>query len=166
MSAFFQPVQSQVNNSIDPTAIGLRNAPGEFTFRVNTGYTSGATSTALSGSYNVNNQIAKQTLFLTQVRVEFDDAANALGCRSLSIRFPFISIFHVLDAVDDKFDVIVPLDESKVTYAVGLRKPYTMSSNVHDAFNYLVTPTDGSSTNFGGLRSVTLQFEFDYSYTS
>lgn len=82
---------------------------------------------------------------------------------------PFLSMFHLLDDDSSRFNLRVPLDNSAVTLQSGLKVPLTMNTNIHEQFSYIITSAGNSAvttSNFCGLRSVCLQFEFDYSYTS
>ncbi len=148
------------DSQITSSALDVKDAPGLFYFTVT------GSDVSPSGSYNIHNQILKQTLILKEARVEFDTSAHSLACRELRFKFPWISIFHVVDNDTDKFHLRVPLENAAVTNKYGLDQQFEMSQNIHEAFDYLIFDSTGATTNLTGLKAVTLVFQFAKSRTT
>lgn len=129
-------------------------APGIFTFH----------TTETSGTFYIHNQILMQTLRLKNVRVQFDiEPVNSFVPFYISIRFPWLSTFQLIDGVQDRFDLVIPLSGSEVTlYQPDL--PVYMMKDAHESFEYRILDDEGDVPD--NLVSCTLQFEFTYSKTS
>lgn len=129
-------------------------APGIFTFH----------TTTTSGIYNIHNQILMQTLRLKNVRVEFDlTEVGASVPYFISIRFPWLSTFQLIDGVQDRFDLVIPLSGSAITlYQPDL--PVYMMKDAHDVFEYRILDDTGAVP--ADFVACTLQFEFTYSRTN
>lgn len=131
----------------------LKDAPGIFTFNV----------TDTSGTYAIHNEIPKQVLTLVYARVEFDTSAHALTSQNLKIKFPFVSMFHVIDNDPNRFNVVIPL-KNAVETSWNTKEDYWMIHDVHENFDYYIIDETGSAP--AGFVRCTLKFQFTKSITS
>lgn len=105
-----------------------------------------------------------QTLRLKNVRVEFDLTEEGASVpHFISIRFPWLSTFQLIDGVQDRFDLVIPLSGSAITlYQPDL--PVYMMKDAHDVFEYRILDDTGAVP--ADFVACTLQFEFTYSRTN
>lgn len=134
-------------------------APGIFTFHV----------VDTEGNFNIHNQIPMQTMRLKMVRAQFDN--NSTVPKYLSVKFPWLSTFQLIDKELDRFELIIPVGANPAPSAsnpeVSLYYtdlPIYMSKHIHESFEYRILDDTGNTPN--DFVSLTLVFEFTYGRTS
>src|SRR5690606_15114420 len=102
---------------------------------------------------------------LISYRVQFDSTENALACKILLVKLPFLGEYSLIDGINKNLvgRLILPIDNAICT----IREPSCFISsltNVYDHIDYTIRDSNGNVPS--GFASLTLVFQTNSSFIS